>query len=255
MGLLLIKNSDYAESGALNSIQLLMNLKNTPAYTQLNIFEFLKRQPNEIKQSTFIKGGKHVDEEDYLDSSLIKSHPQLEERYQTFKRKLAADNIGNNENSSAFDALKRDCFFEYDEALIRLGRFDQALLYALVQLKNNPESSYFRGVVIYTSYMIYESRKEHFSGLMFEYTSLAFESARYWMKNYIVDSKLSQLLTDAKFFAEKHQEGVPASERIIYAKAMLAWVSNDKTHYLELRNNYLLSYPKGIYSKIFKIRK
>lgn len=255
LGLLLIKNSDYAESGALNSIQLLMNLKNTPAYTQLNIFEFLKRQPNEIKQSTFIKGGKHVDEEDYLDSSLIKSHPQLEERYQTFKRKLAADNIGNNENSSAFDALKRDCFFEYDEALIKLGHFDQALLYALVQLKNNPESSYFRGVVIYSSYMIYESRKEHFSGLMFEYTSLAFDSARYWMKNYIVDSKLSQLLTDAKFFAEKHQEGVPASERIIYAKAMLAWVSNDKTHYLELRNNYLLSYPKGIYSKIFKIRK
>lgn len=255
LGLILIKNSNYSETGALNSIQLLMKLKNVPAYSQINIFEYLNRQPNVIVQSSFIKGGKHVEEEDYLDSSLVKSHPQLEERYQTFKRKLVSDNNGNNENSSAFDALKRDCFFEYDEALIKMGHFDQALLYALVQLKNNPESQYFKDVVMYTTYMIYESRKEHFSGLMFEYTSLTFDSARYWMKNYILDTKLSQLLVDAKLFNEKYQEGVPNSERLIYAKAMLAWVSNDKTHYLELRNNYLLSYPKGIYSEIFKIRK
>ncbi len=254
LGLVFLRNTRYSESGAVNSIQLLMKLKNTSAYENLNIFEYLNRQPNEIKQSTFIKGGKHVDEEDYLDSSLIKSHPELEERYESFLKKVAANNT-NTENSAGFEAVKRDCFFEFDEALIKMGHFDQALLYALKQLKNNPESSYFREVVIFTSYMLYESRKEHFSGLMFQYTSITFDSARYWMKNYVVDSKLSQLLMDAKKLTEQYQEGTMISERLIYAKAMLAWVSNDKHHYMELRNNYILSYPKGIYSKIFKIRK
>lgn len=176
------------------------------------------------------------------------SHPHLDERYKKITLKLneaGADTVYQGNNSSRYTKVKEQCYFEYCEALLKMGHFDQALLYALKEMEANPESTYFKEVAFFSYFKIYEARKLHHAGLMYQYIPSITDSAQYWIRNYIILTKLSDLRLDVTDFALKYKDEINETERNIYARAMLALDQMDQRNYKILKEKYIHSYPQG----------
>ena len=259
LGLLLLTNAQYAPSGALTTIKLLEKNSIEPKYTQLNIFTYLGRKPTVEKASNFITNGKPKAEEDeeeeeesrvMLDSALMLTHPLLEERHKRLTGIIlntGTDTTLEIANSVTYKKIKENCVFEFCEALMKMGHYDQALLYALAQIEARPESLYFKEAAFFSYFSIYEARKSHHAGLMYDHPLSSTDSAMYWIKNYIVTIKLSDLLKDVIAFNKKYSDDIMETERNTYAHAMIALAQLDEKKYKSLKEKYIHSYPQGKY--------
>jgi hypothetical protein len=256
LGMKLFKNTTYAESEALYTIQILDDLdaKNKRGIDVLKITKF---EPLEVDHETILSNSK-ASKGSWLEFDSLKTHPECTDRYNRLNALFGIQEAEYKDQFSVqkpqvdFASFQHDMAYFQIESYFRYKRYDMALLSIWQLQENGDKSNYLKRREFYLLCELAYARKKHKLG---HYCTLPYDSMdtdQKTLNTILFEQRFKIFVEEMHGFAmEKYNEEFD-DERTVYSLALIAYVAGDEDLLNEIKSSYYSRFGRTKYYEIIK---